>query len=217
MPATSIAPAFVAPTSSMSATGFSISRLTAAASKRALPAERALFVAAFRDVYDYLPPATLGLAPSQTVPAFLHAAFDDEEAAFKTARPTVRFYVARHGADLVGYLSVTVDCNAMYLRQMAVSTAWQRRGVGRQLIETAVREGGKDVRVVSVAVRRFNDAAKTFYTRLGFREGGGVGALNPDLYCGMRMEKGSKAGPGLLSALLPVVIAVGLWTLRAGV
>lgn len=170
-----------------------------------LAKERDMFVDTFANVYSTLDSETLRLKGGQKVEAFLHNAFDVEEHAFKSAVDGVRFYNARvvddgsaeehEEGEVIGFLSVDVDedgeseCEGeggrMYLRQMAVASDWQGRGVGQALVRAAV-EDAADVHLVTVAVRRFNEKAKRFYSRLGFREEGKCEAgLDPELYCGM--------------------------------
>jgi GNAT superfamily N-acetyltransferase len=80
---------------------------------------------------------------------------------------------ARHSGALVGVASfyprrcpLATDVAAVQLRFMAVDPAMQRRGIGRQLLDHAVRELRNEKTAILWANGR--DTALDFYTRLGF-------------------------------------------------
>lgn len=80
---------------------------------------------------------------------------------------------ARHSGTLVGVASFyprpcpsATDVAAIQLRFMAVDPAMRSRGIGRQLLEHAVRELRKEETEILWANGR--DTALDFYTRLGF-------------------------------------------------
>jgi len=80
---------------------------------------------------------------------------------------------ARHSGALVGVASfyprpcpLATDVGAMQLRFMAVDPAMRGRGIGRQLLEHAVRELRRQKTGILWANGR--DTALDFYTRLGF-------------------------------------------------
>jgi GNAT superfamily N-acetyltransferase len=80
---------------------------------------------------------------------------------------------ARHSGALVGVASfyprpcpLAIDVASMQLRFMAVDPTMRGRGVGRQLLEHAVRELRKETTAMLWANGR--DTALDFYTRLGF-------------------------------------------------
>jgi GNAT superfamily N-acetyltransferase len=80
---------------------------------------------------------------------------------------------ARHSGALVGVASfysrpcpLATDVAAMQLRFMAVDPAMQGRGIGRQLLDHALRELRKEK--VGILWANGRDTALDFYTRLGF-------------------------------------------------
>lgn len=167
-----------------------------------LDAERGVFLAAFLDRYASLPREKLSLAGKESVECFLTDAFDEEEEAFQASgeNGAQRFYSARvdegEGGEerTAGFLSVDMTDGErdVYLRQMAVKPEWQKRGVGRKLVEFAV-EDASEVQRVTVSVRKFNEEAIRFYRSVGFAEDERChGSLDSDLYCGMVWERAAE-------------------------
>lgn len=178
-------------------------RRLARATTTTLDAERSVFLSAFLNRYRSLSGEELRLPAKETVEGFLNGAFDKEQDAFETSGDdgAQRFYTARvheeegRAETTAGFLSVDLGDGGrdVYLRQMAVSPQWQKRGVGRKLVQFAVGDVG-EVRKVTVSVRRSNEDAIRFYCSVGFGEDEHChDGLDPDLYCGMVWER---AAPG---------------------
>lgn len=73
------------------------------------------------------------------------------------------------GDLLVGISRSLSDfCYATYLSDLAVRLAYQRNGIGRELIERTRREGGSATVLLFAA-----PAAVDYYPRVGFRAGSG--------------------------------------------
>jgi predicted N-acetyltransferase YhbS len=84
---------------------------------------------------------------------------------------------ARDGDRLVGIARSLSDfAFATYLSDPAVDLAYQRRGIGRELIRRTQRAGGRATVLLFAA-----PAAVDYYPRLGFRPGSGwmLGCSDP--------------------------------------
>jgi len=74
---------------------------------------------------------------------------------------------------VVGFIVAGLIPPEAELESLAVSAAYQRRGVARRLYEAMADEFGRSqVREVLLEVRESNQAARAFYTSLGFVEEG---------------------------------------------
>jgi ribosomal-protein-alanine acetyltransferase len=74
---------------------------------------------------------------------------------------------------MVGFIVAGLIPPEAELESLAVSAAYQRRGVARRLYEAMADEFGRSqVREVLLEVRESNQAARAFYTSLGFVEEG---------------------------------------------
>ncbi|MCC6317753.1 MAG: ribosomal protein S18-alanine N-acetyltransferase [Gemmatimonadaceae bacterium] len=87
--------------------------------------------------------------------------------------PAARFLVATAGDSLAAYAVVYVAVDEAELANLAVAPSWQRRGVGRRvlddLLETLRHDG---VVEVWLEVRTSNVAARRLYAGAGFSEVG---------------------------------------------
>jgi [ribosomal protein S18]-alanine N-acetyltransferase len=98
--------------------------------------------------------------------AYLHALFG-------VARPPRgRFWVAAAaGHGVVGYAGVELSAlgSEADVINLAVAPSWRRRGLGRRLLEVAVRYcHGRGIPLVWLRVRARNRGARAFYRRCGF-------------------------------------------------
>jgi predicted N-acetyltransferase YhbS len=83
-----------------------------------------------------------------------------------------RVLVAREGDDVVGHLQLvaTGGGDVVEIKNMAVATAHQGRGIGRALVERALEVSRDDgARRVVVATGTADVGNLRFYQRLGFR------------------------------------------------
>jgi ribosomal-protein-alanine N-acetyltransferase len=84
-------------------------------------------------------------------------------------RPWTRAWVARTDGIVSGYLLSWHVVDELHILQVATAAARRRQGVGRGLVEEAIRYGaGAGVRLVLLEVRRSNEAAIALYRRVGF-------------------------------------------------
>lgn len=78
--------------------------------------------------------------------------------------------VAEHGATIAGFMIYELHKYKLHVLNFAVSPAWRRRGVGRQLVEKLVSKLSSHRRVsVTLDVRESNLAAQKFFGSQGFR------------------------------------------------
>jgi ribosomal-protein-alanine N-acetyltransferase len=79
--------------------------------------------------------------------------------------------VLAHGRELVGYGVVMIGVQEAHLLNLSVRREWQRRGLGRQLLEhfleVALEAGA---RRMFLEVRPSNAAARALYAARGFQE-----------------------------------------------
>jgi ribosomal protein S18 acetylase RimI-like enzyme len=68
----------------------------------------------------------------------------------------------------VGWLQSRTQDNALFLAQLFVETAFQRQGIGTQVMERLIGEAGGARQAVTLAVVKSNTALR-LYQRLGFR------------------------------------------------
>ncbi len=73
------------------------------------------------------------------------------------------------GAGVVGFLNGAVTPDALHLWQLAVHGDWQRRGIGRALIEAAERHAA-GLGLSALTLTTFRDVPwnEPYYRRLGF-------------------------------------------------
>ena len=89
--------------------------------------------------------------------------------------PESEVVVARSGDRPIGFANMQYRFaeKSAHLVLLAVEPAWRRRGVGRELLDWVERMaalGG--IEEIRLEVRRANEAARAFYRRFGYREGG---------------------------------------------
>jgi ribosomal-protein-alanine N-acetyltransferase len=80
-------------------------------------------------------------------------------------------WVLEYGPELVGYGVVMIGVQEAHLLNLSVRRGWQRRGLGRRLLEhflEVAREAG--ARRMFLEVRPSNAAARALYAARGFRE-----------------------------------------------
>lgn len=150
--------------------------------KGELANEREVFLCAFTQLYKGIPLTVLGV---KDLNAFLQEAFDDEVKALNDPHEGV-FLVEAHTKDtVVGFLTCNKETSdTIYVRQMAVSPSFWRKGVGRALIQR-MKERFSNVKKIVLVTRRINDLSCKFYEGLGFTQASYVHqGLDPKKYVG---------------------------------
>src|SRR4051812_8171673 len=102
----------------------------------------------------------------------------DDRARMEAMLRNANLVVSAHDGDrLVGIARSLSDfAFATYLSDLAVDLAYQRRGIGRELVRRTQQAGGRATVLLFAA-----PAAVDYYPRLGFRAGSGwmLGASDP--------------------------------------
>ena len=82
-------------------------------------------------------------------------------------------YVAVSDGDVVGYVSVELYPDFVYLDDLSVTERFRGKGIGTKLIKFAERYAAdSNVPVTSLHVERSNTAARYLYQRLGYAVSG---------------------------------------------
>lgn len=82
-------------------------------------------------------------------------------------------YVCESAAGLIGHGVMSIAAGESHLLNICVHPEWQRRGLGRQLVEFLLEVARKrEVKTVLLEVRVSNAAAYRLYASLGFNEVG---------------------------------------------
>ncbi|HEX8098360.1 MAG TPA: ribosomal protein S18-alanine N-acetyltransferase [Pyrinomonadaceae bacterium] len=71
---------------------------------------------------------------------------------------------------IAGFIAARLSAGELHINNVAVRSAERRRGVGRRLLDAALREAARlGARAALLEVRRGNAAAQALYERSGFR------------------------------------------------
>jgi ribosomal-protein-alanine N-acetyltransferase len=80
---------------------------------------------------------------------------------------------AREPRSLAGFISGRIAADEAEILSIGVAPEWQRRGVGRQMVEGLVRAARRaEVKRLFLEVATDNTAAIALYKRLGFKKAG---------------------------------------------
>lgn len=127
------------------------------------------------DIWDEAGPSAPGFAGA--TPALIDELARPDAVRARLGGPARRMTIAIHGEQIIGFAATrTMSTDEVELAGIVVRRAWAGRGVGRELVRTALEVVGRHG-AVSVVVRTEvdNEAAIGFYESLGFqRTGTGV-------------------------------------------
>ena len=114
------------------------------------------------------------LADVGDVGAIERAAFSDPWSAndfTECVTSGVPFFVAERQGVVAGYVVAHCAADEGEILNLGVASAHRRQGIGRALVERAIKElAGRGVRTVYLEVRASNAAARQLYEALGFGE-----------------------------------------------
>ena len=84
-------------------------------------------------------------------------------------RSSRAYFVARHGAQVVGYCGLMMTMDDGHVTTIAVDPVWQRNKIGTRLLVALAREArGRGASSLTLEVRVGNTAAQELYRRFGF-------------------------------------------------
>jgi ribosomal protein S18 acetylase RimI-like enzyme len=83
--------------------------------------------------------------------------------------PEIYFAVAREGGVVVGVITAQKQDDVIVVNRLYVRPQYQRRGIGRQLLESSYRTF-HDAQKVRLTVEAENRKGVAFYAKHGFRE-----------------------------------------------
>jgi GNAT superfamily N-acetyltransferase len=102
----------------------------------------------------------------------------------------------------MAFLAGTERDETLYINEIDVVRAWQRKGVGRRLMATAIETArASRLRGVTLTTDRFVPFNAPFYARLGFVEIGENDAL-PELRRTLAIEASGDAGERRVAMIL---------------
>jgi ribosomal-protein-alanine N-acetyltransferase len=80
-------------------------------------------------------------------------------------------WIAECGGEMVGYTVVTIAAGEAHLLNLSVASPWQRRGIGREMLNFVLRLArGSGAGRILLEVRPSNSAARALYAAAGFAE-----------------------------------------------
>lgn len=80
-------------------------------------------------------------------------------------------WIVECGGEIAGYTVVMIAAGEAHLLNLSVAGPWQRRGVGRELLEFVLKLArGHGTARILLEVRPSNRAARSLYTAAGFTE-----------------------------------------------
>lgn len=88
-------------------------------------------------------------------------------------REDALFFVAEEAGEIVGYCGVLMVLDQGDVINVGVRRKWQRRGIGKSLMEVLIRETAvRGVTTLYLEVRISNQAAISLYESFGFQQVG---------------------------------------------
>jgi [ribosomal protein S18]-alanine N-acetyltransferase len=113
-----------------------------------------------------------------------------ERVARAIANPNTNVAVVRDAKDVIAFGIMEYQEVEAHLTLFAVAPAWQRQGIGRELLswleESALVAGARRIRVEA---RRENEAARCFYNEAGYHEQAIERGMYSKALDGIRLER----------------------------
>ncbi len=107
----------------------------------------------------------MSIEPTLYTHPWTHGNFDDSLASGYSC------WVVQCAGELAGYGVLMIGVREAHLLNLSVAASWQRRGIGRMLLEHFVRVArASDAAQMFLEVRPSNEAARRLYLDFGFRE-----------------------------------------------
>ena len=101
--------------------------------------------------------------------SFLEMQFHAQSRCYESEYPGAEFQIIVVGGQPAGRLYVHRRENEIRIMDVALLPSFRRQGIGTQLLQEILAEGGRSGRTVTIHVEIFNPALR-LYERLGFRQ-----------------------------------------------
>jgi ribosomal protein S18 acetylase RimI-like enzyme len=95
---------------------------------------------------------------------------DSFDAISHSLRNTGTIITAEEDGSVIGALWVNHDFRRLYIHHMAVAKAMQNRGIGRALLQEALKIAKETGYQAKLEVHKDNPAARHLYSALGFKD-----------------------------------------------
>ncbi|MHC1755339.1 MAG: GNAT family N-acetyltransferase [Methanosarcina sp.] len=79
-------------------------------------------------------------------------------------------YVFFSGSEIAGYIICSIkNKESLHIHRLAIKQKYQRKSIGRELINEVFRNADKYIKYITLKVRKDNIIAKRFYEKNNFR------------------------------------------------
>ena len=95
-----------------------------------------------------------------------------ENAICESMKAGTSFYVARKGDIIAGYMGLSKIAGEGYVTNIAVLPQYRQTGVGKSILEYAIKDSMQELEFISLEVRVSNIAAISLYEGFGFERVG---------------------------------------------
>lgn len=153
--------------------------------------KKLLLYNAFYEAYkDFLPhEIDASYKDCTQVKQFIISTFDNEFSELDK-KTNILIYIAKNkkNDELVGIVILESNLTHLYIRHMAIAPAYQRRGIGKELIRYIIKNNVDSYKILA-DTRKTNTKACDFYKSLGFTPLNEpvIEKLSKDKYCGFSM------------------------------
>ena len=114
--------------------------------------------------------------PDAALALFLEQQFDLQTRHYRNHYPGAAWGVIVLGETPIGRLYLLRTARELRIIDIALLREYQGQGIGSALVEAIQEQGGQAHIPVSLHVEQANSGARRLYERLGFKDGGIVGA-----------------------------------------
>jgi len=159
-----------------------------------LQEEKNVWVRAAKDAYKDIPLdvlfGTINAERFKTLDGVLEVGFEDHPIDLNNPDKNVFCVVAKNEEVVVGVIlfEPTEQKNEVYIRELAVDPAMQRKGIGRQLMG-AVQTTLPTTKKIVLTTNKANMSASNFYQKIGFVRCAQIHhGFNPERWIGFEKE-----------------------------
>ena len=117
---------------------------------------------------DFAYCAKLYFAAMEATISELQLDIDKHTAGFRDRWSAAEVRVIRRGGADVGWLQISTEANALFLKQLFVEALLRRQGIGTEVMRRLIDEATRAGRAVTLGVVKTNPVRR-LYERLGFK------------------------------------------------